>query len=157
MLRSSIREFLCSEAMAALGIPSTRAASLVTSDLYVSRDPLNNGQRILERCSVVLRVAPTFIRLPHRKQYREKNISNNGVFKKQMLSWLFLSFFFIFEGLALLKSFWAEMNSQVCRVPVPGGMISVLSCWIILVALFILKFSGLTASGKTGIWLFSER
>ncbi|XP_005752259.1 selenoprotein O2 [Pundamilia nyererei] len=62
VLRSSIREFLCSEAMAALGIPSTRAASLVTSDLYVSRDPLNNGQRILERCSVVLRVAPTFIR-----------------------------------------------------------------------------------------------
>ncbi|CAB1346118.1 unnamed protein product [Coregonus sp. 'balchen'] len=44
VLRSSIREFLCSEAMAALGIPTTRAASLVTSDLYVNRDPLNNGQ-----------------------------------------------------------------------------------------------------------------
>nr|XP_033470410.1 selenoprotein O2 isoform X2 [Epinephelus lanceolatus] len=62
VLRSSIREFLCSEAMAALGIPSTRAASLVTSDLYVSRDPLNSGRRISERCSVVLRVAPSFIR-----------------------------------------------------------------------------------------------
>uniref|UniRef100_A0A3B4YH58 Selenoprotein O n=1 Tax=Seriola lalandi dorsalis TaxID=1841481 RepID=A0A3B4YH58_SERLL len=62
VLRSSIREFLCSEAMAALGIPSTRAASLVTSDLYVSRDPLNRGQRIPERCSVVLRLAPSFIR-----------------------------------------------------------------------------------------------
>ncbi|XP_069556038.1 selenoprotein O2 [Brachyistius frenatus] len=62
VLRSSIREFLCSEAMAALGIPSTRAASLVTSDLYVSRDPLNSGRRIRERCSVVLRLAPTFIR-----------------------------------------------------------------------------------------------
>ncbi|XP_022604888.1 selenoprotein O-like [Seriola dumerili] len=48
--------------MAALGIPSTRAASLVTSDLYVSRDPLNRGQRIPERCSVVLRLAPSFIR-----------------------------------------------------------------------------------------------
>ncbi|XP_018539807.1 selenoprotein O2 [Lates calcarifer] len=62
VLRSSIREFLCSEAVAALGIPSTRAASLVTSDLYASRDPLNKGQRILERCSVVLRLAPSFIR-----------------------------------------------------------------------------------------------
>ncbi|XP_071358518.1 selenoprotein O2 isoform X2 [Trachinotus anak] len=62
VLRSSIREFLCSEAMAALGIPSTRAASLVTSDLYVSRDPLNSGRRIPERCSVVLRLAPSFIR-----------------------------------------------------------------------------------------------
>lgn len=62
VLRSSIREFLCSEAMAALGIPSTRAASLVTSDLYVSRDPLNSGKRVPERCSVVLRLAPSFIR-----------------------------------------------------------------------------------------------
>ncbi|KAM6895251.1 selenoprotein O2 [Xenentodon cancila] len=62
VLRSSIREFLCSEAMAALGVPSTRAASLVTSDLYVNRDPLNSGQRIPERCSVVLRLAPSFIR-----------------------------------------------------------------------------------------------
>ncbi|XP_034382707.1 protein adenylyltransferase SelO-1, mitochondrial-like [Cyclopterus lumpus] len=58
VLRSSIREFLCSEAMAALGIPTTLAPSLVTSDLYVSRDPLNSGRR----CSVVLRLAPSFIR-----------------------------------------------------------------------------------------------
>ncbi|KAG8005781.1 Selenoprotein O [Nibea albiflora] len=62
VLRSSIREFLCSEAMAALGIPSTRAASLVTSDLYINRDPLNSGRRIPERCSAVLRLAPSFIR-----------------------------------------------------------------------------------------------
>ncbi|KAM3587701.1 uncharacterized protein V6R79_012236 [Siganus canaliculatus] len=62
VLRSSIREFLCSEAMAALGIPTTRAASLTTSDLYVNRDPLNSGRRIPERCSVVLRLAPSFIR-----------------------------------------------------------------------------------------------
>lgn len=62
VLRSSIREFLCSEAMAALGILSTRAASLVTSDLYVSRDPLNSGDRIPERCSAILRLAPSFIR-----------------------------------------------------------------------------------------------
>uniref|UniRef100_A0A674DDP5 Selenoprotein O n=1 Tax=Salmo trutta TaxID=8032 RepID=A0A674DDP5_SALTR len=57
-LRSSIREFLCSEAMVALGIPTTRAASLVASELYVNRDPLNNGRRRSERCSVDLRIAP---------------------------------------------------------------------------------------------------
>ncbi|XP_054911445.1 selenoprotein O2 isoform X2 [Poeciliopsis prolifica] len=62
VLRSSIREFLCSEAMFALGISTTRAASLVTSDLLVGRDPLNNGERIPERCSVVMRLAPSFIR-----------------------------------------------------------------------------------------------
>ena len=35
VLRSSIREYLCSEAMWALGIPTTRAASLVVSDTIV--------------------------------------------------------------------------------------------------------------------------
>uniref|UniRef100_A0A3Q2PRS0 Selenoprotein O n=1 Tax=Fundulus heteroclitus TaxID=8078 RepID=A0A3Q2PRS0_FUNHE len=62
VLRFSIREFLCSEAMFALGIPTTRAASLVTSDLHVSRDPPNNGERVSECCSVVMRLAPSFIR-----------------------------------------------------------------------------------------------
>ncbi|XP_061085514.1 protein adenylyltransferase SelO-1, mitochondrial-like [Conger conger] len=62
VLRSSIREFLCSEAMFALGVPSTRAGSVVTSDLRVSRDILYDGHPRLERCSAVLRIAPTFIR-----------------------------------------------------------------------------------------------
>jgi len=62
VLRSSIREFLCSEAMWALGIPTTRAASLVVSDSTVERDKLYNGNVIHEKCAVVLRVAPTFMR-----------------------------------------------------------------------------------------------
>nr|XP_023671011.1 selenoprotein O isoform X2 [Paramormyrops kingsleyae] len=62
VLRSSIREFLCSEAVFALGIPTTRAGSLVTSDLHVLRDVFYDGRARRERCSVVLRIAPTFIR-----------------------------------------------------------------------------------------------
>ncbi|KAJ8245333.1 hypothetical protein GJAV_G00269660 [Gymnothorax javanicus] len=62
VLRSSIREFLCSEAMFALGVPTTRAGSVVTSDLRVARDVFYDGRPRLERCSVVLRIAPTFIR-----------------------------------------------------------------------------------------------
>lgn len=38
VLRSSIREFLCSEAMHSLGIPTTRALCLVTTGKYVTRD-----------------------------------------------------------------------------------------------------------------------
>ena len=49
VLRSSLREFLCSEAMAALGIPTTRAASLVTSDSRVERDPLYDGRAVMVR------------------------------------------------------------------------------------------------------------
>jgi len=62
VLRSSIREFLCSEAMWALGIPTTRAAGLVVSDETVVRDKLYEGNVQHERCAVVMRVAPTFIR-----------------------------------------------------------------------------------------------
>ncbi|KAM9808362.1 selenoprotein O1 [Neosynchiropus ocellatus] len=62
VLRSSIREFLCSEAMFFLGIPSTRAGSVVTSDSKVIRDVFYNGNARHERCSVVLRIAPTFLR-----------------------------------------------------------------------------------------------
>jgi hypothetical protein len=49
--------------MHALGIPTTRAASLITSDTRIERDPLYNGAVRLERASVVGRVAPSFLRL----------------------------------------------------------------------------------------------
>lgn len=62
VLRSSIREFLCSEAVFFLGIPTTRAGSLVTSDSRVIRDVYYSGNARLEKCSVVLRIAPTFLR-----------------------------------------------------------------------------------------------
>ncbi|KAF3689055.1 Selenoprotein O [Channa argus] len=62
VLRSSIREFLCSEAMFFLGIPTTRAGSIVTSDSRVIRDVYYSGNPRHERCSVVLRIAPTFLR-----------------------------------------------------------------------------------------------
>jgi uncharacterized protein YdiU (UPF0061 family) len=55
VLRSSIREFLCSEAMAALGIPTTRALALVGSDQPVYREAR-------ETAAVVTRLAPGFVR-----------------------------------------------------------------------------------------------
>jgi uncharacterized protein YdiU (UPF0061 family) len=55
VLRSSIREFLCSEAMAALGIPTSRALSVTGSDQGVVRETI-------ETSAVVLRMAPTFVR-----------------------------------------------------------------------------------------------
>ncbi|XP_077861514.1 protein adenylyltransferase SelO, mitochondrial-like, partial [Saccoglossus kowalevskii] len=62
VLRSSIREFLCSEAMHHLGIPTTRAGSCITSDTKVQRDIFYNGNVIQEQATIVLRIAPTFIR-----------------------------------------------------------------------------------------------
>ncbi len=48
--------------MAGLGIGTTRALSLVVSEDLVDRDPLYNGKVIKEKCAVVLRVSPSFIR-----------------------------------------------------------------------------------------------
>ncbi|CAH8502104.1 unnamed protein product [Schistosoma rodhaini] len=62
VLRSSLREFLCSEAMYYLGIPTTRAASIITSDTLVERDMFYTGDSITEKASITSRVAKTFIR-----------------------------------------------------------------------------------------------
>ena len=58
VLRSSIREFLCSEAMHALGVPTTRALCITGSPAPVRREEV-------ETAAVVTRVAPSFIRFGH--------------------------------------------------------------------------------------------
>ncbi len=58
VLRSSIREYLCSEAMHGLGIPTTRALCVVGSDAKVRRETI-------ETAAVVTRTAPSFIRFGH--------------------------------------------------------------------------------------------
>ncbi len=62
VMRSSIREFLCSEAMHHLGIPTTRALSLVATGESVIRDMFYDGHPKAEPGAVVCRVAPSFIR-----------------------------------------------------------------------------------------------
>ena len=58
VLRSSIREFLCSEAMHGLGIPTSRALCVTGSDARVRREEI-------ETAAVVTRIAPSFIRFGH--------------------------------------------------------------------------------------------
>lgn len=58
VLRSSIREFLCSEAMYSLGIPTTRALSVVGSEMPVQRESI-------ETAAVCTRLAPSFLRIGH--------------------------------------------------------------------------------------------
>ena len=62
VLRSSVREFLCSEAMHHLGVPTTRALSLVTTGEPVIRDMFYDGNARAEPGAIVCRVAPSFIR-----------------------------------------------------------------------------------------------
>ncbi|WP_374266054.1 YdiU family protein [Zoogloea sp.] len=66
VLRSSIREFLCSEAMAALGIPTTRALCVVGSPAPVRREEI-------ETAAVVTRLAPSFIRFGSFEHWAARN------------------------------------------------------------------------------------
>jgi serine/tyrosine/threonine adenylyltransferase len=66
VLRSSIREYLCSEAMHALGIPTTRALCVTGSDATVLRETA-------ETAAVVTRVAPSFIRFGHFEHFSAHN------------------------------------------------------------------------------------
>ena len=76
VLRSSVREFLCSEAMHYLGIPTTRAGSVVTSDSTVERDPFYDGNSIEERCTIVSRIAPNFFRFGSFEIFKPANPGN---------------------------------------------------------------------------------
>ena len=62
VLRSSVREYLCSEAMFHLGVPTTRALSLALTGDKVLRDVLYDGNPSYEKGAVVSRVAPSFLR-----------------------------------------------------------------------------------------------
>ena len=62
VLRSSIREHLCSEAMYHLGVPTTRSLSLILSGDSVMRDMMYDGNPEYEKGAIFCRVAPTFLR-----------------------------------------------------------------------------------------------
>jgi serine/tyrosine/threonine adenylyltransferase len=76
VLRSSIREFLCSEAMHALGIPTTRALAVIASPQPVRRETM-------ETAAVVTRIAPSFLRFGHFEHFA--HTARDDVALKQLL------------------------------------------------------------------------
>lgn len=73
VLRSSIREYLCSEAMYHLGVPTSRALTLSLTGDKVLRDILYNGNPDFEKGAIVSRVAPSFIRFGNFELFSQRN------------------------------------------------------------------------------------
>jgi uncharacterized protein YdiU (UPF0061 family) len=73
VLRSSIREHLCSEAMFHLGVPTTRSLSLMLTGDEVLRDVLYDGNPDYEKGAVVCRVSPSFIRFGNFELFSAQN------------------------------------------------------------------------------------
>ncbi|UOE41086.1 YdiU family protein [Chryseobacterium suipulveris] len=65
VLRSSVREYLISEAIYHLGIPTTRALSLSLTGEYVVRDIMYDGNPAYEKGAVMMRTAESFLRFGH--------------------------------------------------------------------------------------------
>ncbi len=104
VLRSSIREFLCSEAMHALGVPTTRALAIVGSDLPVFRENV-------ESAAVVTRVAPSFLRFGHFEHWYYQTTPGH---LKMLADYLIAQHF---QELAELKgeSRYQALLSTICR------------------------------------------
>jgi uncharacterized protein YdiU (UPF0061 family) len=73
VLRSSIREYLCSEAMFHLGVPTTRALSLVLTGDLVRRDVMYDGNPEMEKGAIAARVSPTFLRFGNYEIFAARN------------------------------------------------------------------------------------
>ncbi len=77
VLRSSIREHLCSEATYNLGVPTTRSLALFTSGDMVLRDILYNGNADYEKGAIVCRTAPSFIRFGNFELFASREDTKN--------------------------------------------------------------------------------
>ena len=76
-LRSSLREYVCSEAMFHLSVPTTRALSLVSTGEQVMRDMLYDGHPALEPGAVVCRLSSCFVRFGHLQMLTARQETDN--------------------------------------------------------------------------------
>lgn len=79
VLRSSIREFLASEAMHAFGIGTTRALAVLESGQMVPRDKVYDGNRQDEKGALCIRTSPSFVRFGNFEMMRaqKKELTEN--------------------------------------------------------------------------------
>ncbi|HEY9132255.1 MAG TPA: YdiU family protein [Dyella sp.] len=110
VLRSSVREFLCSEAMHHLGVPTTRALSLVATGETVERDMFYDGHPRDEPGAIVCRAAPSFIRFGH---FELPSSRGDTALLRQLVDFTIRRDFPELEGSG--EALYAEWFGQVCE------------------------------------------
>ncbi len=115
VLRSSIREFLCSEAMHHLGVPTTRALSLVLTGDQVERDMFYDGNAALEPGAIVCRVAPSFIRFGHFELFASRG---ETALLRQLIDFTIDNYFPHIDatGDARIVAWFAEVCARTARM-----------------------------------------
>jgi len=95
VLRSSVREYLMSEAMHYLGVPTTRALALVTTGDKVARDMFYDGRPAYEPGAIVMRAAPSFLRFGNFEMLTARNEIDHLT---QLVNWTIEHFYPHIEG-----------------------------------------------------------
>jgi serine/tyrosine/threonine adenylyltransferase len=117
VLRSSIREYLMSEAMHYLGVPTTRALSLVSTGDQVLRDMFYDGHPEYEPGAIVMRVAPTFLRFGNYEVYAARGEMAN---LKKLVDWTINRYYSHIqgEGEEKLLAWFSEVVERTARLMV---------------------------------------
>jgi uncharacterized protein YdiU (UPF0061 family) len=113
VLRSSVREFLCSEAMHHLGVPTTRALSLVGTGDAVVRDMFYDGNARAEPGAIVCRVAPSFLRFGNFELFAAR--SDHELLRKLADYTITTHFPELLEDDPLGPNTYAKWFAEVCR------------------------------------------
>jgi uncharacterized protein YdiU (UPF0061 family) len=95
VLRSSVREYLMSEAMHYLGVPTTRALALITTGDKVARDMFYDGHPADEPGAIVMRAAPSFLRFGNFQMLAARNEIDS---LSQLVNWTIGRFYPHIEG-----------------------------------------------------------
>jgi len=115
VLRSSVREYLMSEAMHHLGIPTTRALSLVTTGDKILRDMFYNGNAAYEPGAIVMRTAPSFLRFgSFEMPAARKEIEN----LKKLVDWTIDQFYPHIQGEDRIIRWFLEVQERTAELMV---------------------------------------
>src|SRR5690606_7039952 len=115
VLRSSVREYLMSEAIHHLGIPTTRALSLVTTGDQVMRDMFYDGNPEYEPGAIILRAAPSFLRFGSFEMPAARRETEN---LQQLVNWTISRFYSHLEGDDKVLQFFREVTERTARLMV---------------------------------------
>lgn len=115
VLRSSVREYLMSEAMHYLGVPTTRALSLVDTGDKILRDMFYNGNAAYERGAIVLRVSPTFLRFGNFEILAARKETDN---LEKLVTWTIEKFFPEIQGENRIIAWYREIVERTAKLMV---------------------------------------
>ncbi len=115
VLRSSVREYLMSEAMYHLGVPTTRALSLVSTGDRILRDMFYNGNSAYEPGAIVMRVSESFLRFgSFEMPAARKEIDN----LKKLVDWTIETHFPHIKGENKVLTWYKEIIERTAKLMV---------------------------------------